>query len=86
MLVGGEKPQGSQRSRMILARVGGRNAKDRQLDLGVRRLLLESGGTGLTVGGLRGSGGPGGALGDSGGLRGVGRSLPTVRLEKQKNK
>lgn len=86
VLVWGEEAQCSECSRVILAWVGGGEAEERQGHLGVRRLLLGTCRTGLTVGGLRGAGGLGGALGDSDGLRGVGWSLTTVGLLRRRKK
>lgn len=79
-VVGGKKPQCSECPRVVLARMGGREAEERQGDLGVSRLLRGTRRTGLTVGGLRGAGGLGRTLWDSCRLRGVGWSLPTIRL------
>lgn len=73
VLVGGKQPQGTQCGRVVLGRVGGGQAEERHGHLGQRRLLQ-----GSTVGGLRGARRLGGILGDGGGLRRVGRSLPTV--------
>lgn len=86
VLVGGKKPQCGERPRMVLAWVGRREAEERQGDLRVTRLLRGTSRTGLTVGGLGGAGGLGGTLRDTSGLRGVGRSLPTVRLSRRRNK
>lgn len=86
VLVGGEEPQCGERSRVVLARVRGGEAEERQGDLGVGGLLHGAGGAGLTVGGLRGAGGLGGALGDRRGLGGVGWSLPSVRLKEKEEK
>lgn len=79
-LVGGKKPQGGESTWMILARMGGGKTKERQGDLwlGGGRLLRNR--TCLNVGGLRRTRRQGGALWDSGGLRGVRRSLQTVGL------
>lgn len=84
VLVGGKKPQCSERSRVVLARMRGREAEERQGDLRVSRLLRGTSGIGLTVGWLGGAGGQGQTLGDSCRLRGVGRSLPTIRLMRRK--
>lgn len=84
VLVGGKKPQCSERPRVVLARMGGREAEERQGDLRVSRLLRGTSGIGLTVGRLGGAGGQGRTLGDSCRLRGVGRSLPTIRLMRRK--
>lgn len=59
VLVGGKKPQCSERPWVILARMGGREAEARQADLGVSRLLWGTSGIGLIVRELWGAGGLG---------------------------
>lgn len=85
MLVGGKEPQCGECPWMVLAWMGGREAEERQGELGVSRLLRRTG-TGLTVGGLRGTGGLGGTRGDRCRLRGVGRSLSTIGLLRRRKK
>lgn len=77
-LVRGKEPQGGERRRVELAWVGGGKAEQRERgnrERGASGLLLGTSRTALHVGGLRG-----GTLRDSGGLRGVGRGLTTIRL------
>ena len=79
-LVRGKEPQGGERRRVELAWVGGGEAKQRERgnrERGASGLLLGTSRNALHVGGLRGAGG---TLRDSGGLRGVGRGLATIRL------
>lgn len=71
---------------MVLAWMGGREAKERQGNLGVSRLLRRTSRTGLTVGGLRGTGGLGRTLGDRCRLWGVWWSLPTIGLREEERK
>lgn len=84
VLVGGKKPQCGERPWMVLALMGRREAEKRQGDLGMCRLLQGTSRTGLTVGGLRGTGGLGRTLRDSCRLGGVGRSLSTIGLWSRK--
>lgn len=67
---------------VVLAWVGGREAKEREGNLGMLGLLVgypSSGGGGLGRGGLGGAGGLARTLGEQGGLRGIGRSLAGIR-------
>lgn len=86
VLVRGKEPQCSERSWVVLAWMGGREAEERQGDLLVNRLLRGTSRTGLNVGGLRGTRGLGGTLRDSCRLRGVGRSLTTIGLVRRRQK
>lgn len=65
VLVRGKKPQCGERTWVVLAWMGGREAEERQGDLGVNRLLRGTDRTGLDEGGLRGTGGLGRTLRDS---------------------
>ena len=84
VLVGGQKPQCGERPRVVRAWKGVGEAKEGQGDLGVSGQFGGTSRTDLTVGGLRGAGGLGGALRDGAGLWGVGRSLPSVRLSRRR--
>lgn len=71
---------------VVLAWVGGREAKEREGNLGMLGLLVGSpsnGGGCLGGGGLGGAGGLAGTLGEQGGLRGIGRSLAGIRLDRE---
>lgn len=59
MLVGGKKPQCSERPWVILARMGGWETEARQADLRESRLLGGTSGVGLIVRKLWGAGGLG---------------------------
>lgn len=80
VMVGGQEPQCSERPLVVLARVGGWEAETRHGDLRVSGWLRKTCRTALSEGGLWGAG----ALGGGWGLWGVGRSLPTVRLLRDK--
>lgn len=83
VMVGGQKAQCSEGPRVVLARVGGWEAETGHGDLGVSGWLGGTGRTALVEGGLWGAGALGQSLGGGCGLRGVGRSLPTVRLSRE---
>lgn len=80
-----EEAQSCESPRVILARAGGRKAKERERDLGVGGLLLRTS-TRLAVGGLRRARKLGWTLGGGARLRRVRWSLATVRLHKRKRK
>lgn len=79
-VVGGKKPQRSERPRVVLARVGGGEAETRQGHLGVGGLLGGTCRAALVEGGLWGAGALAQGLGARCRLRGVRGGLPTVRL------
>lgn len=78
VVVGGQEPQCSEGPRVVLARVGGWEAETRHGDLRVSGWLGGTCRTSLAERRLWGALGQG--LGGGCGLRGEGRSLPTVRL------
>lgn len=86
VVVGRQQSQSSESCRVVvLARVGGREAEEREGNLGLLGLLggsHSSGGLG-GGGGLGGAGGLAGTLGEQGGLRGIGRSLAGIRLDRE---
>lgn len=79
-VVGGKKPQRSERPRVVLARVRGWEAETRQGDRGVGGLLGGTCRAALIEGGLWGAGALGQGLGASCRLWGVRGGLPTIRL------
>lgn len=79
-MVGGKKPQRSERPRVVLARVRGWEAETGQGDLGVAGLLGRTCRAALIEGGLRGAGALAQGLGAGCRLWGVRGGLPTIRL------